>query len=154
VVDIGQDNPDLIVTVPSGKIYVQCKRPFAARSVNENVKRATSQLRRDLKGTTDTVGVIALSLSRTLAQRGEFRIASHEAGLPFLAREAQLQVKEHEQSWLNVAERMVVGVLFHMLYPVVVIETASIMAAQFIVHGRIPGRQSVVFDELVEFMPE
>jgi hypothetical protein len=55
-VDIGQENPDIVVSLPSGTIFVQCKRPLTSRSVRENIVRAAKQLRRDLKSAEATHG--------------------------------------------------------------------------------------------------
>jgi hypothetical protein len=153
-VDIGQENPDIIVSVPSGTIFVQCKRPLSSRTVRENVNSAATQLRRDLKSAKQSFGVIALSMSKSLLELGEFRITSHEAGAHAFAEQARLEVERHRKDWSNVGDKNVVGVLFHAIYPVAVTETHSMMAAQTIVHSSIAGRRTQPFDELVQRLPE
>ena len=153
-IEFGQDNPDLIVTVPSGRICIQCKRPFATKSIVENISRATNQLRKDLKHHKAGVGVIAISLSRAVSERGEFHIISDEVGLPALTTAAQREVQVLTPPTMNISERLISGLLFHMLYPVVAQNTGSVFAAQFMVHRRLPGRTSQPFEELLERLPE
>lgn len=61
-------NPDLSVEFQGTTLLIQCKRPLSRKKVKPNLDRARRQLRQDFfeRSPESTVGIIALSLSRTL----------------------------------------------------------------------------------------
>jgi hypothetical protein len=64
------ENPDVVCEANRQKVLVQCKRPLEENAITRNIRRATNQLRRDLKHeNAGAKGVIAISLSRILSPK-------------------------------------------------------------------------------------
>ena len=119
-----KENPDLHCRVDEIEVLIQCKRPFRASTLLNNLKEAGDQLTRDLNFVKDNHarGIAALSCSRILNDGNELFRARTQAELSQLISSSIIKIVG-DAAHRFTADKRIVGCVFHVITPVVTEDT-------------------------------
>jgi hypothetical protein len=115
------EHPDVATMVGRRKVCFECKRPFSARKIRDNLEAAAVQLVRDLRdyriNPVNSRGVVAISLSKTL-NPGDLLYVYDD----HIAAEAQLakllrDIAETHKSIHIKLNTNIIGVMYHVITP-------------------------------------
>jgi hypothetical protein len=107
--------PDVHVEFAGLQLAMECKRPFSASGLEENIRKAIRQLK---QGTAD-LNIIAVSVSRLINSGDPHSIPElprHELGHPYLEARIHEIAQESKRFWFNKLDRA--GILFYAFIPI------------------------------------
>lgn len=125
--------PDVAADFQGYRLLIQCKRPFSTARVHENIIKAGSQLRRDLKKLPDTkigIGLVAISISKILNQGDKiFEVPSRNDLRDALGGEIDDFWNKHKDSFINLSADRIAGALIHLSTPTAITSARTFLAA-------------------------
>ncbi|MDQ2947860.1 MAG: hypothetical protein M3Y27_18335 [Acidobacteriota bacterium] len=107
--------PDVQVEFATLQLAIQCKRPFSASGLEENIKKAIRQL----KGGKAELNIVAVSVSRLLNSGDPYSIPEvphHELGHPYVEARIHEIAQQSQRFWFNKLDRS--GILFYTFTPI------------------------------------
>jgi hypothetical protein len=118
--DVKLGEPDIHVSFGGTTFLVECKRPFSAHSVRQNIKNATQQLEKTLASPEhkDSFGVIAVSLNRVFGPGNRTCCAPEAEGSAALTSALLELIEQNRNNWRFTRFRgPIVAVTLHLAAP-------------------------------------
>jgi hypothetical protein len=119
-VELGE--PDIRIVLGGTNFFVECKRPFSAKSVRRNIEDAAGQLRKALGGPLQesSYGLVAVSVSRIFNPGNVMCRAPENIG-GVVVQDALIEtIQEHKYEWKwDTAKfhQRIAAVMFHLAVP-------------------------------------
>ncbi len=133
--------PDVVSRLEDRNILIQCKRVFSDRSLEDNLRAAGKQLKRDLTRSSDPrdCGIVAISISRIFNEGDKLLVVSNEAALrQKLEEEVDVIRSRCTGCYRNINDPRIAGVLYHLSTPAYLKEIGLYMAAHSVTIHPIP----------------
>jgi hypothetical protein len=126
-------NPDVLCEMADRRLFIQCKRPFSRRKIEDNIKRACKQLSIDLNSAGDTRnrGVVAISMTKAINPGTMFLQVRTEANLtPALSSQMRALATYYVSRFIK--GRRIIGIVFHVITAALVEDISEYRTAQLL----------------------
>lgn len=133
--------PDVVSTLEDRNILIQCKRVFSEKSLDDNLRDAARQLKRDLMRSSNPrdCGIVAISISRVFNQGEKLLVVGNEAALrKKLDEEVDVVRNRCTRRYKDLNDPRIAGILYHVSTPAYLEEIGLFMAAHSVTIHPIP----------------
>ncbi len=122
---------DIMIDHAGAHVYIECKRPFYEHSIRQNVMRARAQLRQRLDSDPHqpTVGVVAISVSKSVNPGSNMFVVNDASDLRSLSQEAERLHKQYSRDYDRLLDPRLIGMVYHLFTPALLRQSGLLIAA-------------------------